>query len=71
MERYIKDNSSRVTVKAMENLYFLMAITIMDSSKMMRNGVTEFLKRMAKYIKSNMEMTNSSAKLKYESCFYN
>ena len=70
MEIYIMDNSSRITVKAMENLHFLMAITIMDSSKMISVGVTEFLKRIAKYTKSNMKMTNSS-KLKCESCFYN
>jgi hypothetical protein len=71
MERYIMDNSSRVTVKAMEKLYFLEVITIMDSTKMIWNGVTEFLKRMAKYTKSNKKMANSSAKLKCESSFYN
>jgi hypothetical protein len=37
------DNSSRVTVKAMEKLYFLTAITIMDSTKMISSGVREFL----------------------------
>jgi hypothetical protein len=65
------DNSSRITVKAMEKLYFLMAITIMDSTKTIRVGVTEFLNRMAKFTKSNMKMVNSSVKLKCESCFLN
>ena len=53
------DNTSRVKEKAMEKLYFLTAITIMDSTKMVNVRVTDFLKRMAKYTKSNMKMTNS------------
>jgi hypothetical protein len=73
MERYIMDNTTRVKKKAMENLYFLMAITIMDSSKMISVGVMEFLKKMAKNKKSNLKMTNSSLKLKLKckSSFYN
>ena len=43
MERYIMDKSSRLKEKAMENLDLLRAITIMDSTKMISVGVTEFL----------------------------
>jgi putative aminopeptidase FrvX len=71
MERYIKDNSSRVKEKAMQKLYFLVVITIMDSTKIISVGMTEFLNWMAKYTKSKLKMANSSAKLKCESCFYN
>jgi hypothetical protein len=37
------DNTSRVKEKAMENIYFLVAITIMDSTNMLNVRVTEFL----------------------------
>jgi hypothetical protein len=71
MDRYIMDNGTRIKEKAMEKLYFLTAITIMDSTKMISSGVTECLKKMAKFRKSNTKMANSSAKLKCESCFLN
>jgi hypothetical protein len=55
MELYIKDNTNKIISKVMHIADGQMALSIMDSKRIIRCTEREFSKRMASYTESNMK----------------
>jgi hypothetical protein len=63
MEKYTKGNSSRGAKMDMDSLTTIIKVNIMDSLSIIYFGEKEFLKRITKYIKSNLKRTRSPANM--------
>ncbi len=61
VEVYIKDNSNKIKEKVMHIRGVQMAMSIMDSTRMIRGMEKESIKTKAYYTELNMKMTKLSA----------
>jgi hypothetical protein len=64
MDQYITDSVKRVTMMAMDTTERMMEMNILESTKMTRNGETEYLKSTEYYIETNIKKVTASTGVK-------